>query len=215
MGDCGHTSRGWKLPTFPDLMSGPRIIAGLWRGKTLLTPAGLLTRPTNARARQAVFDILLHAPWAGPDFLQSARVLDVFAGTGAYALEALSRGAVFATFIENNRDALRALSANISGCKAEKITKIIAADALHPPPGAAHDLIFLDPPYAQNLIPQAIAALATANFFSADPLFVAELGPGDEFAPPEPLAVRQHGKARIVFWSHTAKPDRSPSWGDR
>jgi 16S rRNA (guanine966-N2)-methyltransferase len=182
-------------------MNGPRIIAGQWRGKALTAPTGLLTRPTNVRARQAIFDILLHAPWAGPSFIQSARVLDVFAGTGAYGLEALSRGAVFATFIENNRDALRALSANISACKAEKTSKIIAADALHLPPGTAHELIFLDPPYALNLIPQAISALAKTNYVAADALFIAEIGPGDDFTPPNPLAVRQHGKARILFWS--------------
>lgn len=181
-------------------MPGLRIIAGQWRGKTLGAPAGLLTRPTNVRARQAIFDILLHAPWAGPDFVQSARVLDVFAGTGAYGLEALSRGAVSATFVENSRDALRILGANISACKAEKQSKIISADALKPPEGTPHDLIFLDPPYAQNLVPQAISALAKANFFSPGARLVAELGPADDFTAPDPLAVRQHGKARIVFW---------------
>ena len=64
---------------------------------------GLETRPTNARARQAVFDILMHAPWAGAEFLRGARVLDGFAGTGAYGLEALSRGAVAADLVENSR----------------------------------------------------------------------------------------------------------------
>jgi 16S rRNA (guanine966-N2)-methyltransferase len=184
-------------------MACPRIIAGQWRGKSLIAPAGLLTRPTNARARQAVFDILLHAPWAGPGFIQSARVLDVFAGTGAYGLEALSRGANFASFIENSRDALHALRTNIAACKAETSSKVIAADALHPPLGSAHDLIFLDPPYAQNLVPQAIAALTSANYVAAGAVFVAELGPNDGFTPPDPMAVRQHGKARILFWRQT------------
>ncbi|MDD2796302.1 RsmD family RNA methyltransferase, partial [Acidocella sp.] len=79
---------------------GPRILAGAWRGRKLVAPEGLETRPTGARARQAVFDILLHAPWAGAEFLRRARVLDVFAGTGAYGLEALSRGAAAADFME-------------------------------------------------------------------------------------------------------------------
>jgi 16S rRNA (guanine966-N2)-methyltransferase len=164
---------------------------------------GFATRPTNARARQAVFDILLHAPWAGPSFMQSARVLDVFAGTGAYGLEALSRGAAAATFIENNREALAALRANVAGCKA--VAEIIAADALHPPAGAPHDLIFLDPPYGQNLIPQALDALGKHRFFSSNAVFVAELGPEEDFAPPELLAERQHGKARLIFWSNHSR----------
>jgi 16S rRNA (guanine966-N2)-methyltransferase len=178
----------------------PRVIAGRFRGRILATPAGLATRPTNARARQAVFDILLHAPWAGHGFMQSARVLDMFAGTGAYGIEALSRGAVAASFIENNRDALTALRANIVACKAEGVTKIIKADALHPPAGAPHDLIFLDPPYAQNLIPLAITALSAANYFAANAVFVAELGPEDEFTPANILTERLHGKARLLFW---------------
>jgi 16S rRNA (guanine966-N2)-methyltransferase len=182
-------------------MSGPRIIAGQYRGRILSAPAGLATRPTNARARQAVFDILMHAPWAGPGFMQSARVLDVFAGTGAYGIEALSRGAIAASFIENNREALTALRANIAACKAEEAAKIIKADALHPPLGTRHHLIFLDPPYEQNLIPQALAALSAANYFAPGAVFVAELGPEDEFNPANILAERRHGKAGLIFWS--------------
>ena len=176
------------------------MIAGKYRGRVLAAPRGLATRPTNARARQAVFDILLHAPWAGRDFLESARVLDVFAGTGAYGIEALSRGAAAASFIENDRDALTALRANIAACKAENMAKIIKADALHPPAGTPHDLIFLDPPYAQDLIPRALAALSAANYFAPGAVFVAELGPQDEFTPAEVLTERRHGKARLLFW---------------
>ena len=79
---------------------GPKLIAGAWRGRKLVAPAGLDTRPTNVRARQAAFDMLLHAPWGGHAFLRQAQVLDVFAGTGAYGLEALSRGAPGAVFFE-------------------------------------------------------------------------------------------------------------------
>jgi 16S rRNA (guanine966-N2)-methyltransferase len=182
------------------VLTGPRIIAGLWRGKLLAAPPGLATRPTNARARQAAFDILLHAPWAGPTFIQSARVLDVFAGTGAYGFEALSRGAASATFIENNREALAALRANSAACKAG--AEIIAADALNPPPGTPHNLIFLDPPYAQDLVPMALAALAHHNYLAPAAIIVAEFGPEQKFAPPDPLATRQHGKARLFFWRH-------------
>jgi 16S rRNA (guanine966-N2)-methyltransferase len=181
-------------------VSAPRIIAGSFKGRTLAAPAGLATRPTNARARQAAFDILLHAPWAGPAFIQTARVLDVFAGTGAYGLEALSRGAASATFIELSRDALAVIKTNITACRMEAKTRIIAGDARHPPPGHPHDLVFLDPPYGQNLIPRAIHALTLAGWVAPGAIIMAELGPGDEVAPPDILAERAHGKARLIFW---------------
>ncbi len=181
---------------------GLRIIAGAWRGRKLIAPAGLATRPTNARARQAAFDILLHAAWAGPDFMQTAAVLDVFAGTGAYGLEALSRGAASATFIENAPDALAALRANITACKAT--ARVIAADALTPPTGTPHNLVFLDPPYGENLIPRALAALAARNWLAPAAIIIAELGPADTFDPPNPLTERRHGKARLVFFAYRA-----------
>lgn len=181
-------------------MAGPRIIAGQWRGKILATPAGLTTRPTNARARQAAFDILLHAAWAGSAFMQTARVLDVFAGTGAFGLEALSRGAAFCSFIENDRAALSAIRANIAACRAEATTKVFAVDALKPLQGLAHDLVFMDPPYGRDLAPQALGALQKTGWITEGALIVAELGPEDEFAPSALLAERNHGKARLVFW---------------
>lgn len=181
---------------------GPRIIGGAWRGKHLAAPAGLATRPTASRARQAVFDILLHAPWAGAAFLRGARVLDIFAGTGAFGLEALSRGAPAASFIENAPPALTALRANIAACRVGAAAQVFAADALSPPAGTRHDLLLLDPPYGQALVPQALTALAARGWIAPAALIVAELGPGDDFAPPEPLCERRHGKARLVFWRH-------------
>jgi 16S rRNA (guanine966-N2)-methyltransferase len=182
------------------MSSPPRIIGGLWRGKKLAAPAGETTRPTSARARQAAFDILLHAPWGGPAWLQNTRVLDAFAGTGAFGLEALSRGAAFASFIESSRPAVDVIKTNIAACKAEAITKIIRADALHPPAGTPHGLVFMDPPYGQNFVPLALGAMRHAGLIAPDATIVAELGPGDEFAPAEILAERKHGKARLVFF---------------
>jgi len=182
--------------------ASPRIIAGLWKGRKLVAPAGESTRPTSGRARQAVFDILLHARWAGPAFLQGAHVLDVFAGTGAYGLEALSRGAVRATFFENDRAALAALAANIAACGVGERTRVMAKDALRPPPGHAHDAVFLDPPYGLGAVPRALAALMAAGWVAPGAVVVAEFGPGD--AGPEGvniLAERVHGKARLMFWN--------------
>jgi 16S rRNA (guanine966-N2)-methyltransferase len=173
----------------------------LWKGKKLAAPAGEATRPTSGRARQAAFDILMHAGWAGAEFMQSARVLDVFAGTGACGLEALSRGAVTATFFENNRAALAALEKNIAACGVGEKTRVMAKDALKPPPGHAHDLVFLDPPYGQDAVPRALAALAAAGWLAPGAVIAAEFGPADE--PPsciQALAARVHGKARLMFW---------------
>ncbi len=181
------------------MSSGPRIIAGAWKGRKLVAPVGLETRPTGARARQAVFDILLHAPWAGAEFLRGARVLDVFAGTGAYGLEALSRGAPAADFIEESGPALAALRANIAACKAEAITRVQPGSALSVPPGAPHGLVFLDPPYGKDLVAKALNILRERGWIAPDAILVAELGPGDTLTLPEVLAERAHGKARLIF----------------
>ncbi len=121
-----------------------RIIAGKWRGRVLVAPAGQKTRPTVERVRQALFDRLMHAPWGGRGVIEGARVLDVFAGTGALGLEALSRGAAHATFMEPDSAALAALRANIAACRAE--ATVLAGDARRPPPGTGCRLVFLDPP---------------------------------------------------------------------
>lgn len=177
-------------------MTGPKIIAGRWKGRKLAVPEGHGTRPTNIRARQAMFDILAHAPWCD---LEGAKVLDVFAGTGAYGLEALSRGAAAASFIEHAPAALAALKANIAALKPEN-AKLFAADALHPPAGTPHDLVFLDPPYGQTLTAPALAELAARGWLAPGAIIVAELGPGETLDMPEPLAARAHGKANLKIW---------------
>jgi 16S rRNA (guanine966-N2)-methyltransferase len=183
-----------------------RIVAGAWRGRTLRAPPGAATRPTADRVRQALFDMLLHAPWAGRDAIEGAAVLDAFAGTGALGLEALSRGAAHATFIEPDRAALAALRANIAGCNAADRTTVLAADATRPPQGAPCTLILLDPPYGRDLVAQSVAALGAAGWLAPDALIAAEIG-RDEPAPvAEPLAERAHGAARIVVWRWAPTP---------
>ena len=176
-----------------------RIVAGAWRGRSLAAPPGDATRPTADRVRQALFDMLMHAPWAGPDAVRGARVLDAFAGTGALGLEALSRGALHAAFIERDRAALAALRANVAATGAA--AEVLSADALRPPPGRPCGLVFLDPPYGQDLVPRALAALHAAGWVAPEALVVAEVGRGD----PSPassglLATRTHGAARIEVW---------------
>ena len=136
-----------------------RIVAGAWRGRALIAPAGQATRPTADRVRQALFDMLLHAPWGGRDVVEGARVLDAFAGTGAFGLEALSRGAAHATFMEQDRAALAALRGNVAACRAEDRATVLAVDVLAAPAGEPCGLVFLDPPYGRDLVPRAMDRL--------------------------------------------------------
>lgn len=180
-----------------------RIIAGHRRGRRLLAPAGAATRPTADRVRQALFDMLWHAPWAGRAAVEDARVLDAFAGTGALGLEALSRGAAHASFLETDRAALAALRANIAACGETERCEVLAADALHPPRATAPPctLVFLDPPYGRGLAGAALAALGAAGWIAPGALVCAEVEAEAGEPPPgfARLAERAHGAARLLF----------------
>lgn len=167
----------------------------------MVAPVGMGTRPTSDRVRQAVFDMLMHAGWAGRAAVDGVQVLDGFAGTGALGLEALSRGASGAVFMERDRTALAALRANITGCRAEALCRVLAVDVVAPPPGVSCGLVFLDPPYGQGLVAHAVAALDVAGWLAPAALVVAETGRAEELAlPGEKLAERAHGAALVTFW---------------
>lgn len=180
-----------------------RIIAGSRRGRVLEAPAGSVTRPTADRVRQALFDMLLHAPWGGRDCIEGVRVLDGFAGTGALGLEALSRGAAFCSFFEVDRAAQRALRANIAGCRFGDVTRVFPGSVLRPGMAQAPcDLIFLDPPYGKELPGQALEALFRSGWIAPGALIVTETG-RDEACPVEGagiLSERAHGAARLWVW---------------
>ncbi len=175
-----------------------RIIAGQWRGRVLAAPPGQKTRPTAERVRQALFDRLMHAPWGGRALLEGARVLDVFAGTGALGLEALSRGAAHATFMEQDRAALNALHANIAACGAH--ATVLPGDARRPPKGEGCTLVFLDPPYGQDLLRPTLAALEAAGWLAAEALLLAESAPTDPQPSSDLLTSFTHGAARVDVW---------------
>jgi 16S rRNA (guanine966-N2)-methyltransferase len=178
-----------------------RIVAGAWRGRRLAVPPGDGTRPTADRVRQALFDMLAHAPWGGRSLLDGARVLDAFAGTGALGLEALSRGAATAVFMERDRTALAVLRANLAACGASAQARLLAIDVLAAPPGEACTLAFLDPPYGQGLAERAVAHLAAAGWIIPGTIIVAETArtdPSPSRTPP--LAERTHGAARVSVW---------------
>lgn len=177
-----------------------RIVAGAWRGRTLIAPPGTATRPTADRVRQALFDMLMHAPWAGASVVADALVLDMFAGTGALGLEALSRGAARAVFVERARPALVALRANIEACRAGDRCKVLPIDALTMPAGEQADIVFLDPPYGQDLVARALARLRSVGRVGAGSLIVAETGRDEPALAVAALAERAHGAARLTIW---------------
>ncbi len=181
-----------------------RIIGGAHRGRSIVAPKGHSTRPTADRTRQALFNVLEHAAWGGS--LAGRRVLDLFAGSGALGLEALSRGAAFGLLVDNDRDAIAAMTENLSALRLGGACEPRRADAarLGPRPAnlAAFDVVFLDPPYAQGLVEPALACLAEGGWLTADALIVAERGAAEP-APAQPgftvLDDRKWGAARVWF----------------
>jgi 16S rRNA (guanine966-N2)-methyltransferase len=161
----------------------------------------MATRPTADRVRQALFDMLWHAPWAGRERVEGAAVLDAFAGTGALGLEALSRGAARASFLETDRAALAALRANVAACREEARCTILPADATRPPRASSPcSLLFLDPPYAEGLMDAALAALGAAGWIAPGAIICAEYAAGAAAPPPgfTLLAERAHGAAQLL-----------------
>lgn len=182
-----------------------RIVGGRHRGRTIAAPAGRATRPTADRAREALFNILEHGRLAadGRSLLPGAVVLDAFAGTGAFALEALSRGAARALALELDGKALDALRANARKLGETQNLILRQADATRPGPAPdAASIAFLDPPYRSGLAAPALAALAEHGWLAPGGLVVIELDGREEFRPPDGFAAleeRRYGRARLVF----------------
>ena len=181
-----------------------RIVAGRHRGRRLLAPLGETVRPTSDRAREALFNILSHGNLAAEGVpFANAVVLDAFAGTGALGLEALSRGAAVAVFIEQDREALAILRKNITVLGEDTRARVVPGDATRPPrTHSACALAFLDPPYRSGLAAPALAALAAAGWLAPDALAVVELAAREHFVPPAGFTLadeRVYGAARLVF----------------
>ncbi len=182
-----------------------RIISGDFRGRTLHAPPGQVTRPTSDRARQAVFNILEHAPWSGG--LRDVRVIDLFAGSGALGFEALSRGAAFSLFVETDEAARGAIRETVDALGLFGRTRVHRRDAteLGPKPGAdgaAFELAFLDPPYAKGFGERALERLAAGGWLAPGATVVFERGAAEapfSVAGFTPLDQRDYGAARVHF----------------
>ena len=171
-----------------------RIIAGAWRGRPLEAPPGRATRPTSDRAREGLFSML--ASRLGS--FEGLRVADLFAGTGALGLEALSRGAAHCTFVERDRAALAILGRNIDRLGAGDRADIRAQGVEHvPPPLSPFDLVLIDPPYGSGLAGMAIDR--AAGWLAPGGWLSIELHGETPHVPPglELQAERRFGKAEI------------------
>ena len=182
-----------------------RIVGGRLRGRLLAAPASQAIRPTADRLRESLFNILVHA-YGDP--ITDARVLDLFAGTGALGLEALSRGAAFALFIDEGAEARALLRENVATLGLGGTTRIFRRDATKL--GAAHtiepfSLAFLDPPYGRGLAEQALASARTGGWLAPGALVVVEEAAKPGFAAPEgfdELERRSYDDSALILLRH-------------
>jgi 16S rRNA (guanine966-N2)-methyltransferase len=179
-----------------------RIVGGQHRGRALATPRGRDIRPTSDRLRESLFNILVHA-YGDP--VTGARVLDLFAGTGALGLEAMSRGAAFALFVDEGAEARALIRENVTTLGLGGTTKIFRRDAAKL--GAAHpiepfSLVFLDPPYGRGLAEQALVSARIGGWLAPDALIVVEEASDSGFATPDgftELERRRYDDTELVF----------------
>ena len=182
-----------------------RIVGGNHRGRRLAPPLGRDVRPTSDRTRESLFNILAHSGWApdGGSPLEGATALDVFCGTGALGLEALSRGAAQAVFLDRHRASLDLARRNAESLGETGRCRFLLGDATRPPSAPQPcTLVFLDPPYAQDLAPQAITALDRTGWLAPGAVLSVEVGEKDPFPPLpgfEELGIRPYSHARLIF----------------
>lgn len=190
-----------------------RIVAGRHRGRTLKTVPGPAVRPTSDRTRESVFNILAHGI---PGFaFDGVTVVDVFCGTGALGLEALSRGASRATFVDSDAAALKCAKENAARLGEWRNVLALRLDAaqIPPPPRAAEApcaLAFLDPPYGAGLLVPALQGLGARGWLAEGAVVVAEMGAKESFEPPRGFTLlqeRAYGAAKVAFlrFAETAK----------
>ena len=181
-----------------------RIVAGELRGRAIRTPEGQDVRPTSDRARQAIFNILEHAPWS--EGIEGRRVIDVFAGSGALGLEALSRGARKCLFMDNSETSLAAVRANLQAFGLDERARLMRQDATRI--GLRHEgrprfeIAFLDPPYRKEMAGPALAALHAGGWLNVGAVVVLERATGEgEITTPgfEVLDQRRYGAAEVTF----------------
>ena len=167
-----------------------RITGGQFRGRALAEPPDNRVRPTSDKVRQAIFNILAHNDFGTGFHLEGARVIDVFAGTGALGLEALSHGAAYALFIDDSAESRALIRKNIEAMNLTGVTKIWRRDATDMGPlgagaGGPFELAFLDAPYRKGFTEKALASLASGGWLSPNALIMAEMAADEKIEPPQ------------------------------
>ena len=180
-----------------------RIVGGNFRGRKLFPPDGHATRPTSDRTREALFNILRHG--IRVEF-KGADILDLFAGSGALGLEALSRGATACTFIEQNKSAVKCIENNLAALALTERGTVLELNASQLPNRPADlppaQLAFLDPPYSQGLAMTALTSLKQGNWLADRAVIVAETDSNEGFTAPAPYTLanqRTYGTTTISF----------------
>ena len=179
-----------------------RVVGGRLKGRNLASPSSNDIRPTADRLRESLFNILIHAY---DDPIENARVLDLFAGTGALGLEALSRGAAHVTFVDMGAESRGLIRDHIEAFGAGGVTKLLRRDATDLGPAGSFgpfDLVFLDPPYGQGLGEQALAGLVAQGWLAPGALLVFEESVTAEIEIPPGFTLddrREYGAAALHF----------------
>jgi 16S rRNA (guanine966-N2)-methyltransferase len=179
-----------------------RIVGGRLRGRAIVGPESGDIRPTSDRLREAIFNILAHGY---DDLVSGARVMDLFAGTGAMGLEALSRGALFALFVDDGAQARGLIRENIEALGLGGVSRIFRRDATNL--GKADrfepaDIVFCDPPYGKDLAPRALASCAAGGWLREGALVIIEEKLDSPVTLPEgftEIEHREYGKTRFIF----------------
>lgn len=187
-----------------------RVIGGRFRGTRIAAPGAAgggeaHLRPTSDRVREALFNLLAHGGFADPPLPEGARVLDLFAGTGALGIEAISRGAVRAVFIDDHAPSRALIRETVERLGLQGCTKIWRRDAtdLGPCRGEPFDLVFADPPYGTDRALRALASANAGGWIAPGAIVVLEGRAGDtlpDFSWLEQIDDRSYGETRITLW---------------
>jgi 16S rRNA (guanine966-N2)-methyltransferase len=186
-----------------------RVVGGRLRGRTLAAPKSQAIRPTSDRLRESLFNILAHAHG---DPVANARVLDLFAGTGALGIEAISRGAAFCLLVDDGAEARALIRQNVDALGLGQVTRVFRRDATKL--GAAHPvepfgLVFLDPPYRKGLALPALTSLRDGGWLIPEALVVVEEAADAELAAPagyQELERRSYDDTMVVFLRAVTPP---------
>jgi 16S rRNA (guanine966-N2)-methyltransferase len=188
-----------------------RITGGTFRGRLLAAPADASVRPTSDRTRQAIFNMLQHKDFGIGFALDGAAALDLFAGTGALGIEALSHGARWCLLVDDSADSRALQRENVEALNLTGATRIWRRDAtelgpISPSAGGPFNLVFLDPPYRKGLIPRALKSLTEGGWLADKALLVAETDVAEPLEAPgfTQLDERDYGETRLRFLTPSA-----------